>query len=100
MGVQSTQPGSDEYQPRTAERLVEILRARSEVPRSIDREAAAMIEQLPALKSRVEQLTMALENVRRDIGQRLPDRLNAKHHLIEQIERALAPSLESRGDAT
>lgn len=64
-----------------------------EIIGQIEERAIALV----ALKSRVEELTKALENLRRDIGQRLPDRLNAKQHLIEQIERALAPSLEQSG---
>lgn len=36
---------TDEYQPRTAERLVEILKAQDQNPRSWQREAARMIEQ-------------------------------------------------------
>lgn len=48
-------PLRDEYQPRTPERLVEILRA-VDNPRSWQREAAALIAALPALIAERDQL--------------------------------------------
>jgi 5-formyltetrahydrofolate cyclo-ligase len=39
---------SDEYQPRTPERLCEMLRSQAVNPRSWQRETAAMIERLQA----------------------------------------------------
>lgn len=37
---------ANEYQPRTAQRLIEILRAKGENPRSLEAEAADEIERL------------------------------------------------------
>lgn len=56
-------PSRDDYQPRTPERLIEILRAQSEQPRSWQREAATTIERLLigfAAKPAVREVTDAM----------------------------------------
>ena len=50
---------TDEYQPRTRERLIEILRAHGENPRSWRAEAADALEIAPALPTE-EQIARAI----------------------------------------
>lgn len=48
----------DEYQPRTAERLIEILRAQSQNPRSWQQEAADEIERLRELVTDIREVVI------------------------------------------
>ena len=58
---------STEYQPRTAERLIEILNAQDDNPRSWQREAAVTIAQLEAaLKECANRLERACRVVGND----------------------------------
>lgn len=66
---------SDEYQPRTAERLVEILRSKGTNPRSWEAEAADAIERLQdALelrKNMMDRMKWVVSRARRDVDHAL-----------------------------
>jgi hypothetical protein len=103
VSMSQTQPMT-EYQPRTAERLVEILRAKSENPRSVYREAASEIERVASLKARIEELTEALQSIRQYGTDTLsgradgPDDREWQREAVREMTRRANDALESKHD--